>query len=49
MFNDGVGFRYEFPQQNDLNYFIIKEERTQFAMSGDILAHWIPGDYDTRV
>lgn len=48
VFNDGVGFRYEFPQQNDLNYFIIKEERTQFAMSGDILAHWIPGDYDTQ-
>ncbi len=48
VFNDGVGFRYEFPQQNNLNYFIIKEERTQFAMSGDILAHWIPGDYDTQ-
>ncbi len=48
LFDDGLGFRYEFPQQKNLNYFIIKEERTQFAMSGDITAYWIPGDYDTQ-
>ncbi|WP_165042749.1 glycoside hydrolase family 97 protein [Dysgonomonas sp. ZJ709] len=48
LFNDGLGFRYEFPQQADLNYFVIKEERTQFAMPGDIKAYWIPGDYDTQ-
>ncbi|MCD7974020.1 MAG: glycoside hydrolase family 97 protein [Candidatus Azobacteroides sp.] len=48
LFNDGLGFRYEFPQQKDLIYFIIKEERTQFAMTGDHTAFWIPGDYDTQ-
>jgi alpha-glucosidase len=48
LFDDGLGFRYEFPQQQNLNYFVIKEERTQFAMSGDITAYWIPGDYDTQ-
>lgn len=48
LFNDGLGFRYEFPQQNNLVYFTIKEERTQFAMPGDITAFWIPGDYDTQ-
>lgn len=48
VYDDGIGFRYEFPQQSALNYFIIKEERTQFAMNGDIMAHWIPGDYDTQ-
>lgn len=48
LFDDGLGFRYEFPQQKNLNYFIIKEERTQFAMPGDITAYWIPGDYDTQ-
>ena len=48
LFNDGLGFRYEFPQQNNLNYFIIKEEHTQFAMTGDHTAFWIPGDYDTQ-
>jgi len=48
LFNDGLGFRYEFPQQKNLNYFIIKEEKTQFAMSGNIKAYWIPGDYDTQ-
>lgn len=44
----GVGLRYEFPQQKDLNYFIIKEEHTQFAMTGDHKAWWLPGDYDTQ-
>ena len=48
LFNDGLGFRYEFPEQNNLVYFIIKEERTQFAMTGDHTAFWIPGDYDTQ-
>lgn len=48
LYDDGVGFRYEFPQQPNLNYFVIKEERTQFAMAGDHKAFWIPGDYDTQ-
>ncbi|MXN91948.1 glycoside hydrolase family 97 protein [Flavobacterium sp. Sd200] len=48
VFNDGLGFRYEFPQQKDLNYFIIKEEKTQFALAGDHKAFWLPGDYDTQ-
>lgn len=48
LFDDGLGFRYEFPAQNSLIYFIIKEERTQFAMTGDHTAFWIPGDYDTQ-
>ena len=48
LFNDGLGFRYEFPQQKELNYFVIKEEHTQFAMTGDHTAYWIPGDYDTQ-
>ncbi len=48
LFDDGLGFRYEFPLQKNLNYFVIKEERTQFAMAGDHKAFWIPGDYDTQ-
>ncbi|QOG02791.1 glycoside hydrolase family 97 protein [Flavobacterium sp. MDT1-60] len=48
LFEDGLGFRYEFPTQKNLTYFIIKEERTQFAMAGDHTAFWIPGDYDTQ-
>lgn len=48
LYDDGVGFRYEFPQQPNLNYFVIKEEHTQFAMAGDHKAFWIPGDYDTQ-
>lgn len=49
LFNDGLGFRYEFPQQKkNLNYFVIKEEHSQFAMAGDHTAYWIPGDYDTQ-
>ena len=47
LFDDGLGFRYEFPEQDNLNYFIIKEERTEFAMAGDHKAFWLPGDYDT--
>jgi alpha-glucosidase len=48
LFNDGLGFRYEFPMQKELNYFVIKEEHSQFAMAGDHTAFWIPGDYDTQ-
>jgi hypothetical protein len=48
LFDDGLGFRYEFPLQKNLNYFVIKEERTQFAMTGDHKTFWIPGDYDTQ-
>ena len=48
LFDDGLGFRYEFPQQPSLNYFVIKEEHSQFAMAGDHIAFWIPGDYDTQ-
>lgn len=48
LFNDGLGFRYEFPQQKNLNYFVIGEEKTQFAMAGDHNAFWVPGDYDTQ-
>lgn len=48
LFDDGLGFRYEFPMQNNLVYYTVKEERTQFAMTGDHTAYWIPGDYDTQ-
>lgn len=48
VYDSGMGLRYEFPQQNDLNYFIIKEEHTQFALTGDHTAFWLPGDYDTQ-
>jgi hypothetical protein len=48
LFNDGLGFRYEFPTQKNLVYFVIKEEKTQFAMTGNHTAFWIPGDYDTQ-
>lgn len=48
VYDDGMGLRYEFPQQESLNYFLIKEEHTQFAMAGDHTAWWLPGDYDTQ-
>ena len=48
LFNDGLGFRYEFPNRKNLLYFVIKEELTEFAMAGDHTAYWIPGDYDTQ-
>ncbi len=48
LYNDGLGFRYEFPYQKNLNYFVIKEEMTQFALAGDHTAWWLPGDYDTQ-
>ena len=48
VYDYGMGLRYEFPQQKELNYFLIKEEHTQFAMTGDHTAWWLPGDYDTQ-
>ncbi|MCL1938002.1 MAG: glycoside hydrolase family 97 protein [Candidatus Azobacteroides sp.] len=48
LFDDGLGFRYEFPQQDNLIYFSLKEEHSQFAMTGDHVAIWLPGDYDTQ-
>ncbi|WP_101689638.1 glycoside hydrolase family 97 protein [Dysgonomonas massiliensis] len=48
IFDDGLGFRYEFADSKNLTYFVIKEEKTQFAMAGDHKAWWIPGDYDTQ-
>ena len=48
VYDDGMGLRYEFPEQKELNYFVIKEEHTQFAMAGDHTAWWLPGDYDTQ-
>jgi len=48
MFNEGLGFRYEFPEQKNLTYFVIEEEHSQFAMAGDHTAFWLPGDYDSQ-
>jgi len=48
LFDDGLGFRYEFPKQDKLTHFVVKEERTQFALAGDHKAFWLPGDYDTQ-
>jgi len=48
VFNDGLGFRYDFPKQPELAYFVVKEEKTQFALAGDHKAFWLPGDYDTQ-
>ena len=48
VYDDGIGFRYEFPQQKNLNYFLIQEELSEFAMTGDHTAWWLPGDYDTQ-
>ena len=48
MYNDGLAFRYEFPQENKLTYFKVADELTEFAMTGDHTAWWIPGDYDTQ-
>jgi glucan 1,4-alpha-glucosidase len=48
LFNDGLGFRYEFPLQKNLGHFVVREEKTQFALAGDHKAFWIPGDYDTQ-
>ncbi|NGM63031.1 glycoside hydrolase family 97 protein [Sphingobacterium sp. SGG-5] len=48
LFDDGLGFRYEFPEQKNMTYMVIQEEKTQFALTGDHTAYWIPGDYDTQ-
>ena len=48
VYDDGIGLRYEFPQQRELNYFLIKEEHTEFSMTGDHKAWWLPGDYDSQ-
>ncbi|MFA7229234.1 MAG: glycoside hydrolase family 97 catalytic domain-containing protein, partial [Melioribacteraceae bacterium] len=48
LFDDGLGFRYEFPQQENLNYFTVKDELTQFNLAADHIAFWIPGDYDSN-
>ncbi|MEO5787564.1 glycoside hydrolase family 97 protein [Gelidibacter sp.] len=48
VFNDGLGFRYEFPEQPNLGHFVVEKELTQFAMTNDHTAFWIPGDYDTQ-
>ena len=48
VYDDGLGFRYEFPAQPDLVYFLIQDERTEFALTGDHTAWWLPGDYDTQ-
>ncbi|MBP9212217.1 MAG: glycoside hydrolase family 97 N-terminal domain-containing protein, partial [Bacteroidetes bacterium] len=48
LFDDGVGFRYEFPQQDNLNYFTVAGERTEFALTGDHKVFWMPGDFDTN-
>ena len=49
VYDEGVGLRYEFPQESSkLNYFVVKEECTEFALTGDHIAWWIPGDYDTQ-
>ena len=48
VYDEGMGLRYEFPRQKNLVYFVVKEERTQFALTGDHTAWWIPGDYDTQ-
>ncbi|MDP1677265.1 MAG: glycoside hydrolase family 97 protein [Bacteroidota bacterium] len=48
LFDEGLGFRYEFPKQDNLNYFTVSDERTEFALTGDHKAFWIPGDFDTN-
>jgi glucan 1,4-alpha-glucosidase len=48
LYDDGLGFRYEFPAQKNLNYFTVADERTEFSLTGDHTAFWIPGDYDTN-
>ena len=48
LFNDGLGFRYEFPEQPELKYFIVTDEKTEFNLTGDHKTFWIPGDYDTN-
>ena len=48
MFDEGVGFRYEFPEQENLKHFVVSDELTQYNLTGDHKAFWIPGDFDTN-
>lgn len=48
LYDDGLGFRYEFPEQNELRYFTVTDELTEFSLTGDHNTFWIPGDYDTN-
>lgn len=48
LYDDGLGFRYEFPDQKNLTYFVVAEELTEFAMTGNHTAWWVAGDYDTQ-
>ena len=48
LYDDGLGFRYEFPAQQNLKYFTVADELTEFRMTGDHKAFWVPGDYDTQ-
>jgi glucan 1,4-alpha-glucosidase len=48
VFDDGVGFRYEFPEQPNMKHFVVAEEQTEFSLTGDHKAFWIPGDYETN-
>ncbi len=48
VFDEGIAFRYDFPKQKDLNYFVISDEKSQFNLTGDHKAFWIPGDYDSQ-
>lgn len=48
VYNEGVAFRYEFPKQTELNYFIISDELTEFNLTEDYKAFWLPGDYDSQ-
>ncbi len=48
LYDDGLGFRYEFPMENKLTYFKVADELTEFALTGDHTAWWLPGDYDTQ-
>lgn len=48
LYDEGLGFRYEFPAQPHLGYFTVSDEKTEFCLTGDHKAWWIPGDYDTN-
>lgn len=48
VFDEGIAFRYEFPKQKNLNYFIISDEKSQFNLAGNHKTFWIPGDYDSQ-
>lgn len=48
VYDEGVAFRYEFPKQSNLNYFIISDEKTEFNLTGNHKTFWIPGDFDSQ-